>query len=165
MLHGCANLQLTKEGATGNLIAIGKELCVCVHYACRVPTFAGLIHLDAHVICSCDMLAVNQFRNAHVIFPLVSIWNGHQAFYLFWKASKRDATDLGPLVCTLRYASGVMHLALLPFVLFVVAVRKRIQHKFDTTQMHKPVPYVLNAVQNELKKCSGFVSYHHHMLF
>ena len=47
MLHGCANLQFTKEGATSNLIAFGKELCVCVHHACGDPTFAGLIHLDA----------------------------------------------------------------------------------------------------------------------
>ena len=58
-----------------------------------------------------------------------------------------------------------MHLALLPFVLFVVALRKRLQDKFDSVHVHKPAPYVLSGVQNELKKCSGFVSYHHHMLF
>lgn len=48
LLHGCANLQFTKEGATSNLIAFGKELCVCVPcMSCGDPTFAGLIHLDA----------------------------------------------------------------------------------------------------------------------
>ena len=34
----------------------------------------------------------------------------------------------------------------------VVAVRKKIQDRFDNSQVHKPVPYVLSAVQDELKR-------------
>ena len=37
MLHGCANLQFTKEGATSNLIAFGKELCVCTMHVVIQP--------------------------------------------------------------------------------------------------------------------------------
>ncbi len=98
--------------------------------------------------CSCD------------IFPL-AIWNGHQAFYLLWKASKPAASDLGPLVCTVI----VRFVQWLPLVCdafgfvalcSVVAVRKNIQEKFDSSHVRKPVPYVLSSVQNELKKCPSF---------
>ena len=97
MLHGCSNLQLTKDRATSNWIAFGQS-CVCA--PCMWWSNLGWFDLFGCVHTSTKrILAVNQFRNVHVIFP-IGIWNGHKAFYLLWRASKSSANDLGPLECT-----------------------------------------------------------------
>ena len=157
-----------RKGQQVTWLHLGKS-CVCApcmwwSNLCWFDSFGCfLVHT-----CTKRILAVNQFRNAHVIFPL-AIWNGHQAFYLLWKASKPVANELGTLVCTVRYVQWLPLVCdAFGFVALcsVVAVRKTLQDKFDGTKpVHKPVPYVLSSVQNELKKCPSFVYYHHHVIF
>ena len=82
-----------------------EKSCVCA--PCMWWSNLGWFDLFGCVHTSTKrILAVSQFRNVHVIFP-IGIWNGHKAFYLLWRASKSSATELGPLVCTSRYVSGL----------------------------------------------------------
>ena len=107
MMSCCMVVQTCSSPRTGQQVT-GLHLeksCVCA--PCMWWSNLGWFDLFGCVHTSTKrILAVSQFRNVHVIFP-IGIWNGHKAFYLLWRASKSSATELGPLVCTSRYVSGL----------------------------------------------------------